>query len=96
MVISKSKVVNHEEIGQLLQGSAFIVTGKAIEAIQSKTFGIEIQVDSLEIISKAEASTYYSRVCYRLRFDYRYVDLHFPKQQLMLKFVTLFYKARQF
>lgn len=85
LVISKDKVTNHEDISTLLQGSAFIVTGKAIESTQSKTFGIEIQVDSLEIISKAEVWPITQESAIDLRFDYRYVDLHFPKQQLMLK-----------
>ena len=97
LVISKSKVVNHEEVGQLLQGSAFIVTGKAIEAIQSKTFGIEIQVEKLEIVSKAQAWPITQESAIDLRFDYRYVDLHFPKQQLMLKIRNAFLQGcRQF
>lgn len=90
LVVAKSKVENHEDISTLLQGSAFIVTGKAIESSQSKTFGIEIQVDTLEIISKAEAYPITQESSIDLRFDYRYVDLHFPKQQLMLKIRNAF------
>lgn len=97
LVISKDKVTNHEDISTLLQGSAFIVTGKAIESTQSKTFGIEIQVDSLEIISKAEVWPITQESAIDLRFDYRYVDLHFPKQQLMLKIRNAFLQGcRQF
>ena len=44
LVISKSKVANHEEIGQLLQGSTFIAHGQLVSAIQSKTQGVEVQI----------------------------------------------------
>lgn len=96
LVLSKSKVENHEEIGQLLQGSAFIVEGQLIESKQSK-FGMEVQVDTLDIISKAEAYPITQDSAIDLRFDYRYVDLHFPKQQLMLKIRNAFLQGcRQF
>lgn len=93
LVISKSKVANHEDISTLLQGSTFIVTGKAIEASQSKTLGIEIQVETLEIMSKAEAWPITEDSSIDLRFDYRVVDLKFPKQQLMLKLRSAFLKG---
>lgn len=97
LVISKDKVTNHEDISTLLQGSAFIATGKTVETSQSKTFGIEIQVDSLEIITKAEAYPITQDSAIDLRFDYRYVDLHFPRQQLMLKIRNAFLQGcRQF
>ncbi len=85
LVISKDKVANHQEISTLLEGSTFIVTGKAVEAKQSKTFGIEIQVDRLEVMSKAEVYPIATDSSVDLRFDKRFVDLRFPKQQLMLK-----------
>ena len=90
LVISKSKVENHEEISQLLQGSTFIVDGILVETSQSKTFGLEVQVDKLEIMSKAEAFPITDESSIDLRFDYRAVDLKFPRQQLMLKLRSTF------
>ena len=54
LVVSKKTVEKNEEIGQLLQGSTFIAYGTLVEVSQSK-FGIEVQVTSIEIMSKAEA-----------------------------------------
>ena len=85
LVISKSKVPNHEEIGQLLQGSTFVVEGVAIESKQSKTFGIEIQVDTLEIMSKAQAWPITEESSIDLRFDFRTVDLKFEKTKLIFR-----------
>lgn len=90
LVVSKSKVENHEEIGQLLQGSAFIVEGQVVSATQSKTFGLEIQVDKLEIMSKAEAWPITEESSIDLRFDYRVVDLKSKRNQLMLKLRSAF------
>lgn len=90
LVISKDKVENHEEIGQLLQGSTFTVKGKVVETSQSKTYGLEIQVDSIDIMSKAEAFPITEDSSIDLRFDFRAVDLKFPKQQLMLKLRSAF------
>lgn len=89
LVVSKSKVENHEEIGQLLQGSAFIVEGQLIESKQSK-FGMEVQVEKLEIMSKAEALPITEESSIDLRFDYRAVDLKFPRQKLLFKIRSAF------
>lgn len=90
LVISKDKVANHQEISTLLEGSTFIVTGKAVEAKQSKTFGIEIQVDKLEVMSKAQAYPIAEDSSIDLRFDYRVVDLKTERNQLMLKLRSAF------
>lgn len=90
LVISKSKVPNHEEIGQLLQGSTFVVEGVLVEAVQSKTQGVELQVDKLEIMSKAQAWPITEESSIDLRFDYRVVDLKSKKNQLMLKLRSAF------
>lgn len=84
LVISKNKVVNHEEISALLPGSAFVAHGVLVEAVQSK-FGIEVQVDKLEIMSKAQALPITEDSSIDLRFDFRAVDLKFPRQKLMFK-----------
>ncbi len=90
LVISKDKVENHQEISTLLEGSTFIVKGKAVEAKQSKTFGIEIQVDTLEVMSKAQSYPIAEDSSIDLRFDYRVVDLKTERNQLMLKLRSAF------
>lgn len=90
LVVSKKTVEKHEEIGQLLQGSTFIAHGRLVSAEQSKTQGIEVAVSSIEIMSKAEAWPITQESSIDLRFDYRVVDLKFPRQQLMLKLRSAF------
>jgi len=90
LVISKSKVPNHEEIGQLLQGSTFVVEGVLVEAVQSKTQGVELQVDKLEIMSKAQAWPITEESSIDLRFDYRTVDLKFEKTKLIFRVRSAF------
>lgn len=89
LVISKSKVANHEEISSLLQGSTFIAKGVLVVAEQSK-FGIEVQVESIEVLLKAQPLPITQESAIDLRFDYRSVDLRFPRQQLMLKLRSAF------
>jgi aspartyl/asparaginyl-tRNA synthetase len=93
LVIQKSKLKNHEEVSQLLEGSTFTVIGEIIEAKQSKTFGLEMQVDDLIIHSKAQAWPITSESSIDLRFDYRVVDLKSEKSQLMLKIRSAFESA---
>ncbi len=90
LVVPKSKVESHEEIGQLLQGSTFIVVGKLIETAQSKTFGLEVQVETLEIISKAEAFPITEESSIDLRFDYRTVDLKSEKSRILFRVRSAF------
>lgn len=89
LVVSKKTVETHEEIGQLLQGSTFIVTGKAVEEKQSK-FGLEIQVEKIEIMSKAQPLPITEESSIDLRFDFRAVDLKFPRQKLLFKLRSAF------
>lgn len=90
LVVSKKSVEKHEEIGQLLQGSAFIAHGTVIKMAQSKTMGLELGVSSIEIISKAEAFPITQESSIDLRFDYRTVDLKFPRQQLLFRVRSAF------
>lgn len=90
LVVAKSKVQNHEEIGQLLQGSCFIAEGKLIEAKQSKTFGLEVQIEKIEIVSKAQAWPITEESSIDLRFDYRTVDLKFEKTKLIFRVRSAF------
>lgn len=90
LVVSKKVVPNHEEIGQLLQGSTFIAQGTVAETSQSKTFGIEIQIEKIEIMSKAQAWPITEESSVDLRFDYRVVDLKSKRNQLMLKLRSAF------
>lgn len=89
LVISKKSVANHEEIGQLLQGSTFIAHGKLVEEKQSK-FGLEIQVEKIEIMSKAQPLPITEESSIDLRFDFRAVDLKFPRQKLLFKIRSAF------
>lgn len=90
LVISKSKVATHEQISQLLPGSAFIVRGQAVQTQQSKTFGIEIQVSDLEIVSKAEPYPITQESAIDLRFDYRAVDLKTERSGLLFRVTSAF------
>lgn len=85
LVVSKKSVGNHEDIGQLLQGSTFIAKGTVIEMAQSKTMGIELGVTSIEIMSKAQAWPITPESSIDLRFDYRTVDLKFEKTKLVFR-----------
>lgn len=89
LVVSKKSVVNHEEISSLLQGSTFVAKGVLVVAEQSK-FGMEVQVESIEVLSKAQPLPITQESAIDLRFDYRSVDLRFPRQQLMLKLRSAF------
>ena len=90
LVISKKTVTNFEEIGQLLQGSTFIAHGQLVSAVQSKTQGVELQVEKIEIMSKAQAWPITEESSVDLRFDYRVVDLKSKRNQLMLKLRSAF------
>lgn len=90
LVVEKDKVANHEEIGQLLQGSTFAAKGVVVEAKQSKTFGLEVKIKSIEIYSKAQVWPITEESSIDLRFDYRVVDLKSKKNQLMLKLRSTF------
>jgi aspartyl/asparaginyl-tRNA synthetase len=90
LVVSKKSMGNHEDIGQLLQGSTFIAKGTVIEMAQSKTMGIELGVTSIEIMSKAQAWPITPESSIDLRFDYRVVDLKSKRNQLMLKLRSAF------
>ena len=90
LVVQKSKVEQHPEISELLEGSTFSATGLIVEAKQSKTFGVEMQVDSIVIHSKALPRPIMEDSSIDLRFDYRVVDLKHPKRQLMLQLRSAF------
>lgn len=85
LVVAKKSVETHEEIGQLLQGSTFIAHGRVVAAVQSKTFGLEIFIEKIEIMSKAQAWPITEESSIDLRFDYRTVDLKFEKTKLVFR-----------
>jgi aspartyl/asparaginyl-tRNA synthetase len=93
LVVDKSSVAAHAQVGQLLAGSTFAVTGSAVAAAQSKTYGVEIQVQSVEIFSKAQPYPITEASSVDLRFNYRVVDLKAPKWQLMLRLRSAFESA---
>lgn len=97
LVISKSIVEAHVGISQLLAGSTFRATGKLVEAIQSKTQGLELQVSSVEIYSKAQVSPIGEESGIDLRFRYRVVDLKTRRSQLLMKLRSAFeFACREF
>ena len=97
LVVDKSSVAEHPQVGQLLTGSTFAVTGLIMAAAQSKTYGVEIQVQSVEIFSKAQAYPVTEASSVDLRFNYRVVDLKAPKWQLMLRLRSAFeFACREF
>jgi aspartyl/asparaginyl-tRNA synthetase len=93
LVVLKSNVANHEDISQLQVGSTFAVTGKLVEAKQSKTQGIEMQVDSIEIFSKAMPRPITEDSGIEARFAHRVVDLKARKWQTMMKVRSAFEQA---
>lgn len=93
LVVSKKSCVQYEEIGSLLPGSTLIVHGVAVASSQSKTFGIEVQVASVEIMSKAEVWPITESSSIDLRFDHRVIDLKSRRGQLMLKVRSAFLKG---
>lgn len=90
LVVDKSSVADHALVSQLLTGSTFAVTGRVVAAAQSKTFGVEIQVQSVEVFSKAQPYPITEASSVDLRFNYRVVDLKAQKWQLMLRLRSAF------
>lgn len=97
LVVDKSSIVEHACVSQLLTGSTFAATGKIIAAAQSKTFGVEMQVLSVEVFSKAQPFPITEASSVDLRFNARVVDLKAPKWQLMLRLRSAFeFACREF
>jgi aspartyl/asparaginyl-tRNA synthetase len=73
------------------------VTGTVVAAAQSKTFGVEVQVQSVEIFSRAQPYPVTEASSVDLRFNYRVVDLKAPRWQLMLRLRSAFeFACREF
>jgi aspartyl/asparaginyl-tRNA synthetase len=97
LVVDKASVSQHVQIGQLLAGSTFAVTGVVASTIQSKTAGVEIQVRSVEVFSRAQPYPVTEASSVDLRFNHRVVDLKAPKWQLMLRLRSAFeFACREF
>ncbi len=90
LVVPKADLPNHVEIGHMLVGSTFIVTGKLVESKQSKTNRMEIYVHEIEITSLAQAQPINEDSDFENRFLKRVVDLKTEKSQLMLKLRSAF------
>ncbi len=93
LFVSKKTVANHDQIGKMLTGSTFTATGKIVSSTQSKTNGIEMQVDSVVIESVAMPAPISADSDIDLRFTYRVVDLKTNKNQKMLKARSIFENA---
>jgi aspartyl/asparaginyl-tRNA synthetase len=97
LVVDKSSVAEHAQVGQLFAGSTFAVTGTVVAAAQSKTFGVEVQVQSVEIFSRAQPYPVTEASSVDLRLNYRVVDLKAPRWQLMLRLRSAFeFACREF
>lgn len=73
------------------------MTGTAVATAQSKTFGIEVQAQSIQIQSRAEPFPITEATSVDLRFNYRVVDLKARKWQLMLRLRSAFeFACREF
>jgi aspartyl-tRNA synthetase len=97
LVVDKASVAQHVQIGQLLTGSTFAVTGTVVSTTQSKTAGVELQVHSVEVFSRAQPYPVTEASSVDLRFNHRVVDLKAPKWQLMLRLRSAFeFACREF
>lgn len=97
LVVDKSSVTGHSLVSEMLTGSTFAATGLIVAATQSKTFGAEMQVHSVEVFSRAQPFPITGTSSVDLRFNYRVVDLKARKWQLMLQLRSAFeFACRQF
>jgi aspartyl-tRNA synthetase len=82
-----------EQISQIGQESAVILTGKVIDNPVVKLGGIEIQLESLDVANNAEVPLPFDPFAETLptldyRLDWRYLDLRRPVNNLLFKVET--------
>ena len=90
LVIDKSCCAPADADGPLLAGSSFAATGRLVASAQSKTAGIEMQVETIEVYSRALAFPITQDSSLDLRLTHRVVDLKAAKWQLMLRLRSAF------
>jgi nondiscriminating aspartyl-tRNA synthetase len=75
-----------QRIDALTVGSAVALTGRVVDAPQVKLGGIEVLVDSIELVSTAEQPLPIAETTNPdLRLDWRFLDLRAPRQHLIFK-----------
>jgi nondiscriminating aspartyl-tRNA synthetase len=80
-----------EQIDALTVGSAVAVTGRVVDAPQVKLGGIEVLVDSIDLVSTAEQPLPIADTSNPdLRLDWRFLDLRASRQHLTFKVGDLF------
>jgi aspartyl-tRNA synthetase len=91
-VKSKSHVLK-EAIGRLSLESAVIISGKVVEAPQVNLGGIEIILESLEVVNLAEPLPIGPRASLEARMDHRQVSLRSAESQLIMRVQTTLEQA---
>jgi nondiscriminating aspartyl-tRNA synthetase len=93
-----------EQLDALTVGSAVALTGRVVDAPQVKLGGIEVLVDSVDLVATAEQPLPIAETSnVDLRLDWRFLDLRAPRQHLTFTVGDLFeqsmrsfLKARRF
>jgi hypothetical protein len=79
-----------ERLDALTVGSAVALTGRVVEAPQVKLGGIEVLVDSVDLVSTAEQPLPIAETSSPdLRLDWRFLDLRASRQHLTFKIGSL-------
>jgi nondiscriminating aspartyl-tRNA synthetase len=80
-----------EQIDALTLGSAVALTGRVVDAPQVKLGGIEVLVDSIDLVLIADQPLPIAETSNPdLRLDWRFLDLRVPRQHLIFKVGDLF------
>jgi nondiscriminating aspartyl-tRNA synthetase len=86
-----------EQIDALTVGSAVALTGRVVDAPQVKLGGIEVLVDSIDLVSIAEQPLPIAETSNPdLRLDWRFLDLRAPRQHLTFKVGDLFEQSMRY
>jgi nondiscriminating aspartyl-tRNA synthetase len=80
-----------DRLDALTVGSAVALTGRVVDAPQVKLGGIEVLVDSIDLVSTAEQPLPIAETSSPdLRLDWRFLDLRAPRQHLTFKVGNVF------
>jgi nondiscriminating aspartyl-tRNA synthetase len=80
-----------DQLDALTVGSAIALTGRIVDAPQVKLGGIEVLIDSIDVVSIAEQPLPIAETTNPdLRLDWRFLDLRAPRQHLTFRVGDLF------
>jgi nondiscriminating aspartyl-tRNA synthetase len=86
-----------QRLDALTVGSAVALTGRVVDAPQVKLGGIEVLVDSVDLVSTAEQPLPIAETSnIDLRLDWRFLDLRAPRQHLTFTVGDLFEQSMRF